>query len=159
MYPKHVHSETNPSPWARYTAGLDQRRHADPETVRRAFLWREKHQVRRDATLSLQGNRYQVDPRYAGRTLELRFDPFDLTQVELHLGGTLVGLATVMIQLHQRHLAVAHLATEPPDSPKPKSSLDYLAAGLDFNRYLVVYLANPTTGMTGVSRAPHSARL
>ena len=89
----------------------------------------------------------------------MRFDPFDLTQVELHLGGTLVGLATVMIQLHQRHLAVAHLATEPPDSPKPKSSLDYLAAGLDFNRYLVVYLANPTTGMTGVSRAPHSARL
>jgi general secretion pathway protein A len=26
------------------------------------------------------------------------------------------------------------------------------AAGLDFNRYLVVYLANPTTGMTGLYR-------
>jgi transposase InsO family protein len=127
VYHRHEHSETHQSPWARYTAGLDQVRHADPETVRRAFLWREKRKVRRDATLSLQGNRYQVAPAYAGRTLELRFDPFDLTQVELYLDGTLVGLATVVIQNRQRHLAVEHLATEPPDPPKPQSSLDYLA--------------------------------
>ena len=128
VYHQHEHSETHQTPWARYTAGLAQVRHADPETVRRAFLWREQRKVRRDATLSLQGNRYQVDPRYAGRTLELRFDPFDLTQVELYLDRTLVGLATVMIQNRQRHLAVEHLATEPLEPPKPKSSLDYLAA-------------------------------
>jgi hypothetical protein len=96
--------------------------------VRRAFLWREKRKVRRDATLSLQGNHYQVDPQYAGRTLELRFDPFDLTQVELYLDRTLVSVATVMIQNRQRHLAVEHLATETPDPPKPHSSLDYVAA-------------------------------
>ena len=125
VYHRHEHSETHQTPWARYTAGLDQVRHADPETVRRAFLWREKRKVRRDATLSLQGNRYQVAPAYAGRTLELRFDPFDLTQVELYLDRTLVGMATVVIQNRQRHLAVEHLATEPPDPPKPKSSLDY----------------------------------
>jgi transposase InsO family protein len=128
VYHRHEHSETHQSPWARYTAGLDQVRHAEPETVRRAFLWREKRKVRRDATLSLQGNRYQVDPQYAGRTLELHFDPFDLTQIELYLDRTRVGLATVVIQQRQRHLAVEHLATEPPDPPKPKSSLDYLAA-------------------------------
>jgi hypothetical protein len=38
-----------------------------------------------------------------------------------------VGLATVVIQNRQRHLAVEHLATEPPEPPKPQSSLDYLA--------------------------------
>jgi len=128
VYHRHEHGETHQTPGARYTAGLDQVRHADPETVRRAFLWREKRKVRRDATLSLQGNRYQVDPQYAGRTLELRFDPFDLTQVELYLDRTRLGLATVVVQQRQRHLAVEHLATEPPDPPKPKSSLDYLAA-------------------------------
>jgi hypothetical protein len=37
-------------------------------------------------------------------------------------------MATVVIQNRQRHLAVEHLATEPPDPPKPQSSLDYLAA-------------------------------
>jgi putative transposase len=128
VYHQHVHSETQQTPLARYTAGLDQVRHADPEVVRRAFLWREKRKVRKDATLSLQGNRYQVEPNLAGRTLELRFDPFDLSQIELWQDGADLGLATVVIQNRQRHLAVAHLATEPPDPPKPKSSLDYLAA-------------------------------
>jgi len=128
VYHQREHSETKQTPLARYTAGLDQVRHADPETVRRAFLWREKRQVRKDATLSLQGNRYQVEPHLAGRTLELRFDPFDLAQIELYLDGTRLGLATVIVQNRQRHLAVQRLATEPPDPPKPKSSLDYLAA-------------------------------
>jgi putative transposase len=128
VYHQHEHSETQQTPLARYTAGLDQVRHADSETVRRAFLWREKRKVRRDATLSLQGNRYQVEPQLAGRTLELRFDPFDLSHIELYLEGTPLGLATVVVQHRQRHLAVERLATEPPDPPKPKSSLDYLAA-------------------------------
>jgi putative transposase len=70
VYHQHEHSETQQTPFARYTAGLDHVRHADPETVRRAFLWREKRKVRKDATLSLQGNRYQVEPQWAGRTLE-----------------------------------------------------------------------------------------
>ena len=128
VYHQREHSETKQTPLARYTAGLDQVRHADPETVRRAFLWREKRRVRKDATLSLQGNRYQVEPHLAGRTLELRFDPFDLAQIELYLDGTRLGLATVIVQNRQRHLAVQRLATEPPDPPQPKSSLDYLAA-------------------------------
>lgn len=128
VYHQHEHSETKQTPLARYTAGLNQVRHADPETVRRAFLWREKRKVRKDATISLQGNRYQVEPHLAGRTLELRFDPFDLSQIELYLDGTHLGLATVVTQSRQRHLAVERLATEPPDPPKPKSSMDYLAA-------------------------------
>jgi transposase InsO family protein len=128
VYHQHIHSETQQTPLARYTAGLEHVRHADPEVVRRAFLWREKRKVRKDATISLQGNRYQVEPHLAGRTLELRFDPFDLSQIELWQDGTDLGLATVVIQKHQRHLVVERLATEPPDPPPPKSSLDYLAA-------------------------------
>jgi putative transposase len=128
VYHQHEHSETKQTPLARYTAGLTQVRHADPETVRRAFLWRETRKVRKDATISLQGNRYQVEPQWAGRAIELRFDPFDLSQIELYLDGVCLGLATVIVQNRQRHLAVERLATEPPDPPKPKSSLDYLAA-------------------------------
>ena len=35
------------------------------------------------ATVSLQANRYQVDPALVGRTVELRFDPEDLTRIEV----------------------------------------------------------------------------
>ena len=128
IYHQHEHSETHQTPLARYTASLAHVRHADPETMRRAFLWREKRKVRQDATLSLQGNRYQVDPQWVGRSIELRFDPFDLSQIELYLDDTCLGLATVLVQNRKRHLAVERLATEPLDPPKPKSSMDYLAA-------------------------------
>jgi putative transposase len=128
IYHQHEHTETGQTPLARYTAGLAQIRTAEPETLRRAFLWREQRKVRRDATLSLQGNLYQVDRHLAGRTVELRFDPFDLSRMELYLDGAWLGTATVTTQNRQRHLAVERLATEPLDPPKPKSALDFLAA-------------------------------
>jgi putative transposase len=128
VYHRHEHSETGQTPLDRYAAGLDQVRSVDPETLRAAFLWREQRKVRRDATLALQGNSYQVDRHLAGRTVELRFDPFDLSQVELFLDGRSLGVAIVVTQNRQKHLAVERLATEPLTPPKPQSSLDYLAA-------------------------------
>ncbi len=128
LYHQREHSETKQTPLARYTAGLAQVRTVDPETLRRAFLWREKRKVYRDATIALQGNRYQVQPQWAGRTLELRFDPFDLSHLELYLEGQALGTASVLTQGRQRHLAVERLATEPPTPPKSQTSLDFLAA-------------------------------
>ena len=128
VYHRHVHSTTNQTPLDRYTAGLEHVRPADAETLRLAFLWREKRKVRRNATISLQNNIYQVDPALAGQTIELRFDPFDLSHVDLYLETRHLGTATVTVQNRQRHLKVERLATDPPDPPKPQSSLDFLAA-------------------------------
>ena len=128
IYHRHVHSTTNQTPLDRYTAGLDHLRSADPETLRLAFLWRETRKVRRNATISLQNNTYQVDPTLTGRTLTLHFDPFDLSRLELYLDDQHLGTAAVTVQNRQRHLKVERLATEPPDPPKPRSSLDFLAA-------------------------------
>ena len=69
-----------------------------------------------------------MDPHLAGRKLELRFDPFDLSQMEAFLDGRSLGHAAVVQQGREKHIAVAHLVTQPPQPPKPKSSLDYLAA-------------------------------
>ena len=128
LYHRQIHSETQQTPLERYRAGVAQVRPADPEVLRKAFLWRETRKVRKDATLSLQGNTYQVDPAYAGRTLELRFDPFDLARVELFLDSRALGTASVVTQGRLRHLAVEQLALTPPAPPKLKSSVDYLAA-------------------------------
>jgi len=128
VYHPREHSETGQSPLERYQSGLEQIRPADPETLRKAFLWREYRKVRKDATLDLQGNTYQVDPPLSGRKLELRFDPFDLSNLELWLEGRCLGKATVLVQNKQRHIAVERLATQPETPAKPKTSLDYLAA-------------------------------
>ena len=128
VYHPREHSETGQAPLQRFQEGLAQVRPADPELIRKAFLWREERKVRKDGCIELQGNTYQVDPAFAGRKLELRFDPFDLSHIELYFGGNPFGLAKVLQQGRDKHLAVERLVTQPPEPPKPKSSLDYLAA-------------------------------
>ncbi len=128
VYHRTVHSETEQTPLERYQQGLDTIRSADPEILRKAFLWRETRKVRKDGCIELQGNRYQVDPHLAGRKLELRFDPFDLSRMEVFLEGISLGQAVVLLQGREKHISVEHLATQPLSPPKPKSALDYLAA-------------------------------
>jgi len=102
-------------------------RPADHNQLVQAFRWRETRKVRKDGRIELQGNSYQVDASFIGRTLELRFDPFDLSTLELWFDGRCLGQATVTIQNRQRHIQVERLATQPPPAPKPAASLDYLA--------------------------------
>jgi putative transposase len=128
IYHQRIHSETGQTPLERYQAGIAPVKTADPEVIRKAFLWREERKVRKDGTIELQGNTYQVDPVFAGRKLELRFDPFDLAHLELFLGDNAFGVATVLQQGREKHIAVEKLVTQPPAPPKSKSSLDYLAA-------------------------------
>ncbi len=128
IYHRREHRETDQTPLARFQAGLDQVRTVDVRALQTAFLWRETRKVRKDATIALQGNTYRVDAHLAGRTLELRFDPFDLSALDLYLDGRHLGRAVVVTQGRQRHLAVQRLVTDPPAPPPAKSSLDYLAA-------------------------------
>jgi putative transposase len=128
VYHRSVHRETGQTPLERYQQGLEKVHSADPDTLRKAFLWREFRRVRKDGCIELQGNRYEVDAHLAGRKLELRFDPFDLSHLEVFLDGVALGKAAVVQQGREKHIAVAHLVTPSTQPPKPKSSLDYLAA-------------------------------
>jgi len=128
IYHRSAHSETGQSPLERFQEGLTEVRSADAETLRKAFLWRETRKVHRDGRIELQGNTYQVPAHLSGRKIELRFDPFDLSNLEIWLDGSNLGKATVTQQGREKHIAVERLATEAPKPEKPKSSLDYLVA-------------------------------
>jgi putative transposase len=127
VYHRKVHSETGQSPLERYQAGIAQVRQADAETLRKAFLWREKRKVRKDGRIELQGNTYRVDPQFVNRQIELRFDPFDLSVLEVWLEGQSFGIANVVQQGREKHIAVEHLNLNVTAPAQPKSSLDYLA--------------------------------
>lgn len=128
VYHRKVHSETRQTPLERYQAGIASVRQADGETLRKAFLWREKRRVRKDGRIELQGNTYRVDPQFVGRQIELRFDPFDLAILEVWLDGNHFGQASVVQQGRVAHIAVERLApTTASQVAQPKSSLDYLA--------------------------------
>jgi hypothetical protein len=42
--------------------------------------------VRRDSTFLLRGVFYEAPPQFAGETIEVRFDPLDLSEVEIYVG-------------------------------------------------------------------------
>jgi transposase InsO family protein len=109
IYHARVHGETEQTPFDRFAAGIDQIRPVDPETLRLAFLWRAKRTVTRQATLSLQGNTYHVDPAWCGQILELRFDPFDLARMEVYRNGARLGTAALVHHKRQIHLDVERL--------------------------------------------------
>ncbi len=92
VYHRQVHSQTGQTPLQRWADG-DPPVLPAPEQLRRAFAWTVARRVRKDARVELEGNRYKVDDRLARKDIELHYDPFDLTDIEVYWLGRLVGKA------------------------------------------------------------------
>ena len=116
-----VHSETGESPLARYSTR--QPKPATPELLRMAFLWSAQRRVSRTATVSFEGNEYEVDAALSGRTVELRYRPEDLFAIEVWWGGQQQGWATPRrITRHVHRQA----PPPPPAPPAAATGIDYL---------------------------------
>jgi putative transposase len=126
-YHHRAHRETRQPPVVRFTAAGIPKVPTAPE-LREAFLWAEMRTVTKTGQISLHGNRYEVDPVLVGRRIQLVFDPFDLTHLEVRHGGRPFGTAIP----HELKTHVHPKATaEPPellDGMAPTSTgIDYLA--------------------------------
>src|SRR5262249_36876683 len=122
-YHRTVHAETGQTPAERYHApGAAPPRRAHPDLLRRAFQWREQRTVTPFATVALHGNRYQVDASLVGRKVDLLFNPFDLTRVEVEYQGRQFGDAAPHQVKRHSHPDVK------PDAPAPveRTGIDYL---------------------------------
>jgi putative transposase len=122
VYHRRVHSETGQAPIERWSAG-------DPPTMpsaaqlREAFLWSEWRTVTKTATVNLHGNHYEVDNALVGRKVELVFDPFDLTGIEVRWHGRAMGAAIP----HKIGRHVHHKARPDESAPPPApTGIDYL---------------------------------
>jgi len=116
-----VHAETGQAPIERFEAGGPPRQ-ADPARLREAFRWSVTRKVTRTATVPLEGNSYAVDPALTGRRVELRYDPEDLSRIDVYLDGKPAGAATPFITRRHVHRAVPQAAPQ----PAPATGIDYL---------------------------------
>jgi putative transposase len=94
-----------------------------PAQLREAFLWSEYRTVTKTATVSLHANLYQVDELLVGRKVELVFDPFDLTEIEVRYGGRSFGAAVAFTIGRHSHPKAR------PEQPAPAAAptgIDYL---------------------------------
>ena len=108
---RRVHAETGEAPIARFER-TGPHRQADPEQLREAFRWSVTRRVTRTATVPLEGNAYGVDPALVGRRVELRYDPEDLSRIDVYLNG----------KQSRRGDAVRHEAPRAPGRSSGRSS-------------------------------------
>jgi putative transposase len=118
---RRVHSETNEAPIDRFER-TGPHRQVDPEQLREAFRWSVTRRVTRTATVPLEGNAYGVDPSLVGRRIELRYDPEDLSLIEVYLNGTRAGVARPFVTRRHTHRAVPQAARAEP----APTGIDYL---------------------------------
>lgn len=126
VYHRQLNTEIGQSPLERFRQQPQlTTRPVDPATLRQAFLHRDQRQVSKTATVSFQGNRYRVPDYLRGQTIELRYDPFDLSQLELWFRDTFLQ------PVQPDHLVnPIHPEVEPdprPAAPPAETGLDYLA--------------------------------
>jgi putative transposase len=83
VYDRRIHSTTGEAPHKRYLEGLknDHRRITDLSWFNNLFLLRENRTVTKYGVIKLFGNTYLVNKVSAGTTVEVRFDPFDLSSI------------------------------------------------------------------------------
>ena len=118
---RRTHAETRETPIERFERG-GPHRGVDPERLRDAFRWSVTRKVTRTATVPLEGNAYGVDAALVGRRVELRYDPEDLTRIEVFLDGRPAGVATPFVT--RRHV---HPAVPQAQPPQPAATgIDYL---------------------------------
>jgi putative transposase len=125
VYHPKLHAETGQAPLERFRQDTaPATRPADPEELRQAFLHHDTRKVTKTATFSFHRNRYRVPDYLRGQTVELRYDPFDLAQIELWFNDAFLQLAEpdqIVTTVHP------DVTPDPVPASEHDSGLDYLA--------------------------------
>jgi putative transposase len=121
VYHRRVHSETGEAPIDRLLSG-EAAVLPTFAALHEAFLWSETRTVTKTATISLHSNTFEVDAALVGSRVEVVFDPFDLTTVEIRFQGRSMGRGLpVTIGRH------SHPQARPEAAPAPApTGIDYL---------------------------------
>ena len=121
VYHRRIHTETGQAPVERLLAGAPPVL-PTPAALHEAFLWSEVRTVTKSATVSLHSNTFEVDAALVGSRVEVVFDPFELTTVEIRFQGRSMGRGLpVSIGRH------SHPQARPEAAPAPApTGIDYL---------------------------------
>jgi transposase InsO family protein len=94
VYHRTEHAGLATTPLARWQRDIERVRQLRPDSdLHRLFFYRLDRRVRRDSTFMLHSHFYEVPPHLAGETVEVHFDPRDLSQVEIYFQGRSQGWA------------------------------------------------------------------
>jgi putative transposase len=96
FYHERTHGSTKQSPRIRAVAAQREMRRKTHAELTEIFLWEETRKVDKTGCISLDGNTYEVDLELCGQRILLRYDPFDLSQIQVWFEEKRWADATVM---------------------------------------------------------------
>ncbi len=82
-YHDEIHGETDMKPPDRWKAGIDKLTWVDEERLRNAFRWSEHRTADKAGCFTLFGVRFQVGATLARGRVHVRYDPEDLSEIEV----------------------------------------------------------------------------
>ncbi|MFS0647524.1 DDE-type integrase/transposase/recombinase [Siminovitchia sp. 179-K 8D1 HS] len=83
FYHDRKHGETKQTPRERFYESEAPYVSVRLEELDRAFMWQAERKVDKTGCVSFQGNRYEVDQSLVGELITLRYEPLDLSKIEV----------------------------------------------------------------------------
>jgi putative transposase len=112
------HASLGTTPLLRWQRDIERIRLLPPATdLRRLFFHRVDRLVRKDCTFMLKNCFYEAPAHLAGQTIEVRFDPLDLAQVEIFFEGQPQGFARLVDPVVNAQLPWSKPKTSPEPEP------------------------------------------
>jgi transposase InsO family protein len=116
MYHQRIHSTLKKRP----AAVVDTHgplRLVEPQALEAAFQWTYVAKVDKTACISVQGNVYEVEPILVGAKVTLRYNPFDLSRIQVWLEGKQYADAVVLKIRRHTDKRVTKADSPFPDPP------------------------------------------
>ena len=87
IYHQKPHGSLKKTPKERFEEDRTPLRRLDPLKVRQSFLWQEKRRVDKTGCFTLGGNIYEVSAALIRRLITVRYDPYDLSVIQVFHEG------------------------------------------------------------------------
>ncbi|HHW23439.1 MAG TPA: transposase [Clostridiaceae bacterium] len=127
----HSALEGKASPASAYRSDKKALRFLDPQTIANAFLHCEERKVDKAGCISFQGKKYEVGLSFIGCTVDVIYDPADITELTIEYEGHTPWKARELVigeRVGQRPELPEHLGTKPAESSR------LLVAALEKNK-------------------------
>jgi len=112
-YHERVHGSTKRAPREKFESSGRKLKRKSLTELNELFLWEETRSVDKAGCVKLGGNVYEVDTALAGHKIQLRYDPFDLTDIQVWLEDKRYEDAKP-VELNRKR-------GKKPDEPEPKA--------------------------------------
>lgn len=86
-YHEREHRSTKQTPRQRFEASTKPRKRKSLLELNEIFLWEDERTADKTACVTLQSNIYEIDSELARKRVTLRYDPYDLTEVQVWYEG------------------------------------------------------------------------